>query len=60
MLMGRTGRDSLIRKVAAFDTVNVRTEISQRVEKMLKTYTENEARVASAGAGTFFVWVSWC
>lgn len=56
-LMGRTGKDGLLRRVRQFDTQNVQNDTEQHVEKVLGKHTEYEACVASAGAGTFYVWL---
>ena len=58
MLMGKTGKDGMLRRVRQFDTVNVRPEARKHVDKTLRKHTEMEARLASAGAGTFYVWVN--
>ena len=57
MLLGRTGDESLVRRVEKFDTVHVADDVTHSVKKMLYGYTEMDARLVSAGAGTFFVWV---
>ncbi|KAL4227459.1 hypothetical protein ACF0H5_012903 [Mactra antiquata] len=57
VLMGKTGKDGMLRRVRQFDTVNVRPEARKHAEKTLNEHTELEARIASAGAGTFFVWL---
>lgn len=56
--MRRTGKNSMLRKVRQFDTVNVTNEMAKKICKILDKYSETEVRNASAGAGTFFVWVS--
>ena len=58
MLMGKTGKESLIRRVRQFDTVDVAPDQQHTVGRILKKHDETAARVASAGAGTFYVWVS--
>jgi len=58
--MGKLGRDSLIIKVKKFDTVDVQPDTKYRVERTLERYSETDARKASAGAGTFYVWVRKC
>ena len=56
-LMGRTGRNGLVFLVSHFSIETVPEVIKDTVKVMLKGYTEEEARLASAGVGTFFVWV---
>ncbi|KAH3793461.1 hypothetical protein DPMN_146972 [Dreissena polymorpha] len=51
-------KESVIRRVMTFDTVNVKPAVQQKVEGMLDKYSEFESRAASAGAGTFYWWVS--
>ncbi|XP_052788215.1 lim and transglutaminase domain protein ltd-1-like [Mya arenaria] len=57
VLMGRLGKDSMIRRVRQFDTVSVQPSVQKEVEKMLDEHSEIDARKASAGAGTFYVWL---
>ncbi|KAL3866265.1 hypothetical protein ACJMK2_043579 [Sinanodonta woodiana] len=45
-MMGKLGKESLIRRVQQFDTVN-----------LIKDHDETSARLASAGCGTFYVWL---
>ena len=55
--MGKLGRDSLIRRVKQFDTVNVAPDQKFTVDRILTKHDETAARIASAGCGTFYVWV---
>lgn len=55
--MGRTGQETLITRVKTFNIDNVSAGTNQFVRKMLKDYTVDQARVISAGAATFLVWV---
>ncbi|XP_060594837.1 uncharacterized protein LOC132749158 [Ruditapes philippinarum] len=57
VLMGKTGKSGMLRRVRQFDTVNVQPDTKYRVEKTLNDHTEVEVRLASAGAGTFYVWL---
>ena len=57
ILMGKLGRDSLIRRVKQFDTVNVAPDQKFTVDRILTKHDETAARIASAGCGTFYVWV---
>ena len=55
--MGKTGKDGLIRRVRQFDTVNFSPDQTFTVDRILKKHNETAARIASAGCGTFYVWV---
>ncbi|KAH3793457.1 hillarin-like [Dreissena polymorpha] len=57
VLMGKMGKESMLRRVKTFDTIKVKPGVQQKVEEMLNKYSEFEARVASAGAGTFYCWL---
>ena len=57
--MGKTGRESLIRRVREFDTVSVNPDHKQIVDNVLNKHDENSARTASSGAGTFYLWVGF-
>ncbi|KAK3599342.1 hypothetical protein CHS0354_009835 [Potamilus streckersoni] len=56
-MMGKLGKESLIRRVQQFDTVNVQPETFSEVEELIKDHDETSARLASAGCGTFYVWL---
>ncbi|KAK3599341.1 hypothetical protein CHS0354_009834 [Potamilus streckersoni] len=56
-LMGKLGKESLIRRAKQFDTVNVQLGIFSEVEQLIKDHDETSARLASAGCGTFYVWL---
>lgn len=58
ILMGKIGKDSMLRRVRQFDTINVQPDTKYYVERSLEKHTETDVRLASAGAGTFYVWVS--
>ena len=58
VLMGKTGKNGMLRRVRQFDTVDVQPDTKYRVEKTLNEHSETEVRLASAGAGTFYVWVT--
>lgn len=57
ILMGKLGKDSMLRRVLQFDTINVQPETKYHVDRTLQEHTETEVRLASAGAGTFYVWL---
>lgn len=47
----------MLRRVKQFDTVNVAPDQKFTVDRILKKHDEAAARIASAGCGTFYVWV---
>ncbi|KAH3793407.1 hillarin-like [Dreissena polymorpha] len=57
VLMGKMGKKNMLRRVKTFDTINVKPGVQQKVDEMLNKYSEIEARMASAGAGTFYCWL---
>lgn len=57
MLMGKLGKDSMLRRVRNFDTVRVQPDTKYYVDRTQQEHTETEVRLASAGAGTFYVWL---
>lgn len=57
-LIGRTGKDSLKRRVASFDVKKVRAETLHRAQELLSLYDLTIVQEASAGAATFYLWVS--
>ena len=57
-LMGRYGRDSLLREVRDADTSNVDNETARRAQNYLGQYSLEEVRSVSNGAAAFYVWVS--
>lgn len=57
ILMGRIGKDSMLRRVKQFDTISVQPDTKYYVERTLNEHSETEVRLASAGAGTFYVWL---
>ncbi|KAL3865454.1 hypothetical protein ACJMK2_042842 [Sinanodonta woodiana] len=56
-LLGLTGKDSLLRRIKDFEPKQVVLEIYAEIEDLLRNYTEDDVRTASAGAGTFYVWL---
>lgn len=57
-LMGRYGKDSLLREISNADTRNVDDETSRRAQNYLSQYSLEEVRSVSNGAAAFHVWVS--
>lgn len=58
VLIGKTGKESLKRRVSEFDVEKLSMSLAFKVKDLLKNYELNEIRDTSAGAATFYVWVS--
>ena len=56
-LLGRYGKESLIREVRNADTININSKTSQRVLNMQSKFSLEQIRSVSNGAATFYVWV---
>ena len=52
------GREGLVRKLSQFEISNLNLEIVARVKQMLSGLQLIQVQAMSAGASTFFVWVS--
>ena len=52
------GKNGLQRKIMTFDTKAVHPELMARCKEILDEFSVTEVQKISAGAGTFFVWVS--
>ena len=52
------GQNGLQSKIMKFDTRKVHLELMARCREVLDEYTMAEVQTVSAGAGTFYVWVS--
>ena len=57
-MMGKTGKASLKRRVSDFRADSVSMDIASAAKRILSQYEVDEVRDVSAGAATFFVWVS--
>ena len=57
-LVGKTGKEGLKRRCLELDAKKLSTKIAKRAQKLLEKYELDEIRDISAGAATFFVWVS--
>lgn len=55
-LLGRYGKESLIREVRNADTININSKTSQRVLNMQSKFSLEQIRGVSNGAATFYVW----
>jgi len=56
-LIGKTGKESLKRRVSEFDVDKLPLSLAGKVKDLLKNYNHNEIRDTSHGAATFYVWV---
>lgn len=58
-MMRKTGRNSLMARTRLFDVTNVTVPLAQKVMRILDQYDKDSALTASAGAGTFYLWVRY-
>ena len=58
VLIGKTGKESLKRRISEFKVEKLNIEVAMRSKQVLSRFTLDEARDVSSGAGTFYVWVS--
>ena len=56
--MRKTGRNSLLQKFQRFNLSEVPPKVRTKAENIFRKFTEDEVRKTSAGAASFFVWVS--
>jgi len=56
-LIGKTGKESLKRRVSEFDVDKLQLSLASKVKDLLKNYNMTEIRDTSHGAATFYVWV---
>ena len=56
--MGKTGKESLKRRISEFKVEKLSIELAMKAKQVLCRFTLDEVRDVSAGAGTFYVWVS--
>ena len=56
-LVGKTGRESLMRRISAFDPKDCSLAVAQMAKHMIENYSMSQIRDVSAGAATFFGWV---
>ncbi|OWF47915.1 uncharacterized protein LOC110453762 isoform X2 [Mizuhopecten yessoensis] len=55
-LLGRYGKESLMREVQNADTVNMTDQTASRVDELQSKFTSDKIRAVSCGAATFYVW----
>ncbi|ESO92662.1 hypothetical protein LOTGIDRAFT_233093 [Lottia gigantea] len=58
VLMGKTGKDSFMRQISYFDPKSVSPKTAARAKKVLNKFTRDQVRQSSAGAATFYIWVT--
>lgn len=56
--MRKTGRNSLLQRFQRFNLSEVPPKVRTKAENIFRKFTEDEVRKTSAGAASFFVWVS--
>ena len=56
--MGKTGKESLKRRVGEFKVKKLNIEVAMKAKQVLGRFSLDEVRDVSAWAGTFYVWVS--
>ncbi|XP_059151708.1 uncharacterized protein LOC131937939 isoform X2 [Physella acuta] len=55
-LMGKTGRESVMRKISQFEAQTASLKSAQIAKKIVEPYTKEQIRDVSAGAATFYIW----
>ncbi|KAL4236002.1 hypothetical protein ACF0H5_004390 [Mactra antiquata] len=55
-LVGKTGRESLMRRISGFDPKDCSLSVAQMGKHMIENYSMSQIRDVSAGAATFFGW----
>ena len=56
--MGKTGKESLKRRITEFDVGKLKVTVAQRARAKIRAFELDFIRDVSAGAATFYVWVS--
>ncbi|XP_013404637.1 uncharacterized protein LOC106169650 isoform X2 [Lingula anatina] len=54
--MGKTGRESLKRKVSQFNVEKLAVDVALRAKEIMARFSKEEVHDVSAGAATFYVW----
>jgi len=57
-LISKKGKDGLKRRIVAFDSSSIRPAVITRAKEILRKYDMESVQIASAGAATFYLWVS--
>ena len=58
MLIGKTGREALKRRVGVCDIAAIPMKVAYRVRQLLEKHNIDSVREASQGCATFYAWVS--
>lgn len=58
IMIGKTGKDSLKRRVSEFKVEDLKIEVALKAKLIFQEYQLDDVRDVSAGAATFYVWVS--
>lgn len=56
ILLGRYGKESLMREIRSADTVNLDEHTCKRVEQLQRDFTIDDIRSVSNGAAAFYLW----
>lgn len=60
MLIGKTGKESLKRRVMTFKVKDLKPELAADAQAVYSKYNLVEVRDGSSGAAAFYLWVSQC
>lgn len=58
IILGKTGKESIMRHISNFDPKDCYLDVALSSKMLLEPYSLEQIRDVSAGAATFFVWVS--
>ena len=58
VLIGKTGKEGLKRRVGACDVSNIPMKVARRAKQLLDCHDIDSVREASQGCATFYAWVS--
>ncbi|XP_069137433.1 lim and transglutaminase domain protein ltd-1-like [Argopecten irradians] len=56
-LLRKTGKESVLKKIKDYDSIDLETETAQRAADLISQYDKANLVDASAAAGAFYVWV---
>ena len=55
--MRKTGKQGLLARIKAFDTVNLDKKAVDKAAKLIEPFDENSVATCSVAIGAFYVWV---
>ena len=58
VLIGKTGKEALKRRVKICDVATISLKIARRVRQLLEKHDIDSVQEASQGCATFYAWVS--